>query len=1087
MTAGYALGTATALGVWLFATPSHRPTVGEQLFGVLNVPVARSVLSVVTLALVTGALLTRRRAGLLAAAGFQVVGIVVGVLALLPRSSMSWLDVWRSRGALGRVLDVVALVVGVAALVLLWRARREFRASLGARHVGAAVVVFVGGVVGTLVVAGGLLELTERDGATPGALARAVLDVVAGVGGGHRAAGLPGHAAPWVTEVVATLAGLVLAVTALVLLRPAAWHPRWRPEDEVEVRALLRDNGSADSLGYLATRRDKELVFSPDRQAVVGHAVVAGVSLAAADPVGAPASRAAAVHAWLEEAHRAGWVPAVVSASEDGARLYRAAGLRVGTMGDEAVLERDTWDPASPARRSVQRAARRARRAGVVVSCVRQGRMSAAELAEVTAAAERWRGEEPERGFSMALGRAADPADARVLHVLARTGEGRLVGLLTFVPWGPSGISLDVMRHDPSGPNGVTELMVVELMGRARDLGVARVSLNFCMFRATLGSADGVATSSLTRWGALALGRLDAIWQLERLYRFNRRFDPVWVGRYYCVQDPASLPLVAFAAGRAEGFLPSRRARTEGAAPDGALLERIRGLEEPRTERLGPPLGRRERDLRRRRLAMLEAGREPHPPGRGRPGDTVAGLLADWRDGAQVEVCARVRRVRDHGGVAFLDLLDAGASVQALLEGRDPVDELTRFVDPGDLVRVSGTLTTSRRGVPSIAVRRWWTEAKAVRPVPFDGLRSAGARTRDRTADLLVHPDGAELLRHRSAVVAALRRTLAEEGYLEVETPVLQSVHGGASARPFRTWSNAYGQDLCLRIAPELYLKRLLVGGLGPVFELGRNFRNEGADGTHNPEFTALEVYQPYGDQESMRVLAQRLVRAAAVAVHGAPVVPVPPPDRLRQGLEGVPLVALDEAWPQVPVLDAVGRALGEPVTPDTERGDLVRLAAGRGLEVDPSLGAGELVERLHGELVEPVTATPTFYTHFPSSTSPLARADREDPRLAERWDLVVAGMEVATAYSELTDPLEQRDRLTRQSVLAAGGDPEAMELDEDFLAALELGMPPAGGLGIGVDRLVMLLTNRPVRSVLAFPFVRPERRGSVAVEEVSA
>ncbi|MGG5261089.1 bifunctional lysylphosphatidylglycerol synthetase/lysine--tRNA ligase LysX [Phycicoccus avicenniae] len=1077
LTAVYAVGTVAALGIWLFAAPVSRPTVAEQVFGLLNVPVARSFLSVVVMVLVTGALVTRRRTGLVAVAAFQVVGIAVGVLALLPRPGSPWLEAWRSRGDFGRLLDVVAMVVGVGALVVLWRARAEFRPPSRTRHLRAAALTAVGGSLATLGVAALLLEASERRGATASGLLRAVLYVLAGVGGGrHGGPGLPGHVAPWITEVVATLAGVVLAASVAVLLRPSGWRPRWDPDDEVAVRALLRGHGGADSLGYLATRRDKGLAFAPDRQAVVGYRVVAGVSLAAADPVGAPAARPAAVRAWLDEAHRNGWVPAVVSASEDGARLYRAAGLRVGSMGDEAVLDRDTWDPTSPARRSVARAARRARRTGVVVTCSRQGRMSPAELAEVGECAGRWRGDEPERGFSMALGRTGDAADRRVLHVLARDAAGRLVGLLAFVPWGASGLSLDLMRHDPAAPNGVTELMVVELMARARELGVARVSLNFCMFRSTFGSAGHVAAPSWVRAGAVLLGWLDAFWQLERLYRFNRRFDPRWVGRYYCVQDPATLPLVALAAASAEGFLPTRRPVPEGVPLDEARLAGVRALDEADVEQ-APPVSRQQLDRRRRRAAMLAAGVDPHPPGGGAPPDTVREVVERWREGAPVELSARVRRVRDHGGVAFVDLVDGGVTVQAVLERADRVAELARFVDPGDIVRVAGVLARSRRGVPGIRVERWSMEAKAVRPVPFDGLRSPAARTRDRTADLLVNPAGAQLLRDRSAVVAALRRTLLDEGYLEVETPVLQSVHGGASARPFRTWSNAYAQDLSLRIAPELYLKRLLVGGLGPVFEVARNFRNEGADGTHNPEFTALEVYQPHGDYTSMRALTLRLVAAAAVAVHGRPVVPVPRPDQLRQGLDGVRMVPVDEAWPSIRVTDAVGRALGAELGTDPDRAELGRLAAARGIDVDPALDTGELLEHVYSELVEPVTSTPAFFTDFPRSTSPLARPHRHDPGLAERWDLVVAGMEVATAYSELTDPLEQRERLTRQSVLAAGGDPEAMELDEDFLAALELGMPPAGGLGIGVDRLVMLLTNRSVRSVLAFPFVRPDRR----------
>jgi lysyl-tRNA synthetase class 2 len=365
-------------------------------------------------------------------------------------------------------------------------------------------------------------------------------------------------------------------------------------------------------------------------------------------------------------------------------------------------------------------------------------------------------------------------------------------------------------------------------------------------------------------------------------------------------------------------------------------------------------------------------------------------------------------------------------------------------------------------------------EAKSLHPVPFRSFDDPTARARQRSTDLLVHPDDVELLRRRSAVVASIRRTLADAGFLEVETPMLHTVHGGATARPFRTFINAYGLDLSLRIAPELHLKRLLVAGLGPVFELGRNFRNEGADATHNPEFTSLEVYEPHADYTTMRHLTERLVKEAARSVHGREVIPLPTPDTVRSGTDGVTLVDIGGAWPVVRVLDAVSAAVGCTITVDTDMDLLLGLAEAHGVAVRPEMRAGAVIEELYAELVEPTTVRPTFYTDFPVETSPLTRPHRTDLGLVERWDLVVGGMEVGTAYTELTDPIDQRARLTEQSLKAAAGDPEAMEVDEDFLHALELGMPPSGGLGIGVDRLVMLLTNTPIRSVLTFPFVRP-------------
>ena len=294
---------------------------------------------------------------------------------------------------------------------------------------------------------------------------------------------------------------------------------------------------------------------------------------------------------------------------------------------------------------------------------------------------------------------------------------------------------------------------------------------------------------------------------------------------------------------------------------------------------------------------------------------------------------------------------------------------------------------------------------------------------------------------------------------------MLHQVHGGASARPFHTHLNAYHQDLSLRIAPELYLKRLLVAGSGPIFEVSRNFRNEGVDATHNPEFTSVEAYRPFADYNDMRRLTEHLLRDAARAATGGTVLELP---------GGA--FDLDSEWPVIGVCDAVSAALGEAVTVVDPPERLAALALSAGVEADPEWAAGRIVEELYSELVEPRTTTPTFYVDFPADTSPLTRPHRSRQGLVERWDLVVAGMEIGTAYTELTDPRIQRERLVRQSLAAAAGDVEAMEVDEAFLRALELGMPPSGGLGIGLDRLVMLLTGEQIRGVLSFPFTGPDR-----------
>jgi lysyl-tRNA synthetase class 2 len=1100
LTATYAAATATAVVLTLTRRHARVPSAAEELFGLLNVPVAPTAVSVVVLVLATRALLGRKRIGLWFVAAFQLLGALFGVLAVLPPGRHPLLWMWHTRGELGRVLDVAGLVVAGAAGWWLWRLRGQFTARLQRGSWWAAALALVAGGALTLLLAWALLGAVGVPRSQTRAMVHTVLAVLGGVAPGA------GVLVPrWVVDTTAVCAAATIVVAVALFLASARPASRWSPDRELALRRLLRAQGDRDSLGYFATRRDKASVFSPDGGAAVTYAVAAGVSLASADPVGPRSAWLPAIDAWRAEAREYGWLPAVVAASEEGARAYASRGMRVLLLGDEAVLDPARFDLRRADLARVRHAADRARRAGVTVQVHRQGTIGPDELAAIADASGEWRSSDTERGFSMALGRVADPADDRVVHVTAHDVTGRLTGLLTFTPWGRDGASLDLMRRGPFAPNGTTELMVAELLARSASLGLTRVSLNFCMFRGVFADAARLGSRSLTRLNASVLGLFDRFWQLERLYRATDKYGPAWSPRFLCYDDAVSLPQIALAAAALEGFVPwPARHRSTTGRLDEAHLALVAGLaaETPDARagrprqggRPGPPRA----DESHHRLTTLDrlrsTGRDPYPVGGGpaTPLADVPGVVGGaWRVGERVEVVARVRELRDHGAVVFLTLDDGGLRLQALAEvsraGLDAVTDLAACVDTGDLVRVAGRTGRSRAGTPSLLVDTWRMEAKALHPVPWRSFDDPQARVRRRSTDLIVHPEHVGLLRRRSAVVAALRQGLMDRGFLEVETPMLHTVHGGATARPFRTYSNAYGVDLTLRIAPELYLKRLLVGGIGPVFELGRSFRNEGADATHNPEFTSLEVYEPHADYETMRHLAEHLVKDAATAVHGRPALPLPPAGRLRSGLADVDLTDISAPWPVVPVLDAVSDAVGRTVGPGTDLDTLLEVATRHGVSVPEGGGWGAVVEELYAELVEPATTRPTFYTDFPVETSPLVRPHRREGGLAERWDLVIGGMEVATAYSELTDPVDQRERLVEQSVRAAAGDPEAMDVDEDFLHALELGMPPTGGLGLGVDRLVMLLTNTPIRSVLTFPFVRPERRRAGGRQEAPA
>jgi lysyl-tRNA synthetase class 2 len=1101
LTLTYGIATVVALVLVLLVHRASRPGLGELVFSLLNVPVAPSFVSLVVLALTTRALVGRKRTGLWLVAAFQVVGVGLGLVALVPRNAPMIVSLWRTHGAFGRGVDIAGIGIGLVALWWLRRLRGLFPGRLQRGSWSLALSVLLVGVGVTVGVTWLLLGGTH----SPRGQLDSVVDTVLAAFGGvsHRTLF---QVPEGVVQATAGLSGATILAAVGLFYASSKPRNRWSPDREVDLRALLVAHGARDSLGYFATRRDKASVFSPDRRAAVTYRVLAGVSLASADPIGDPASWAAAISSWRAEAQEYGWQPGVLAASEAGAQAYAAAGLQVVLIGDEAVLDPAHFDLRTLSKSTVRHAVQRAKRAGVSVRIRRQGALTPDELHGVVAAAHAWLGRERDRGFSMALGRTEDPVDDQILYVTAHDLLGELVGVLGFVPWGPAGVSLDVMRRSPTAPNGTTELMISELMVEAERLGLRRVSLNFCMFRGIFEESARIGGRSLTKLNASVLGLLDRFWQLERLYRANEKYEPSWLPRFLCYDDPLALPQVALAAGAAEGFVPWPHVPSLGPHRlDPDHQDRIHAL----PQHVPTPSPRRS-DQSRHRLAVLErirdAGLDPYPaataaPASLRDGAAVVADRADssapltdlfrcaqlaggaagtWPEGRQVSVVGRVRAIRDHGGVVFVTLVDGAVQVQALLDAaclsQEELCRFTDFVAAGDLLRVSARTGWSHTGTPSLLVSEWALQAKSLQAVPFRGLADAESRLRQRSLDLIVNPAGLDLLRHRALVVSSVRDLLTDRGYLEVETPILQTVHGGASARPFETHSNAYGVDLSLRIAPELFLKRLVVGGLGPLFELGRNFRNEGADATHNPEFTSLEVYRPHGDYVTMRHLAEDLVKGAARALHGRAAIPLPPPDRLRTGLQGIRLVDIEGPWQVTDLLSAVSRAVGRTVTVDTDIDVLLGLAARNGIEPRPDAGPGTVIEDLYTHLVEPATVEPTFYVDFPLETSPLTRPHRHKPGLVERWDLVIAGMEVGTAYTELTDPVDQRSRLTEQSLRAAAGDPEAMAVDEDFLAALEIGMPPTGGLGIGIDRLVMLLTNTPIRSIVTFPFVRPRR-----------
>ena len=480
---------------------------------------------------------------------------------------------------------------------------------------------------------------------------------------------------------------------------------------------------------------------------------------------------------------------------------------------------------------------------------------------------------------------------------------------------------------------------------------------------------------------------------------------------------------------------------------------------------------------REKRAGLIARGVEPYPVAVARTA-SLSEIRTKYKDletdsvtGDIQSLTGRIIFKRDTGKLCFATLREGdGTELQAMFSldkvGPEVLNNWKSDIDLGDIVSVTGEIITSKRGELSVLANSFALAAKSLRPLPNDHKpMSEETRVRMRYVDLIVRPEARANARLRPAVVRSLRETFNVQEFIEVETPMLQVMHGGATARPFKSFSNAYDMDLYLRIAPELFLKRCVTGGLERVFEINRNFRNEGADSSHSPEFAMIESYQAYGDWRTMADLTRALVQNAALAISGSHV--VTHHDGRNADLGGV--------WKEISLYDAISKGTRETVTALTSLEELKKIATKLGMKIDPKWITGKLAEEIFEHVAKDQLIEPTFVMGFPVDTSPLVRAHRELPGVAEKWDLYVDGFELATGYSELIDPVIQRERLVEQATLGAKGDLEAMQVDEDFLRAMEFGMPPMGGMGMGVDRLLMALTGLGIRETILFPLVKPE------------
>ena len=1051
---------------------------------VLGVPSAATLGTAVLLAFLALLCFSRKRIGAIVLIALQALHGLLCLVALIFSFSGPDFDL-TDLIILGTRLAIVALILAV-----LFASARSFWGKINAQSAWKALVILISGQLLVFGIGFAMARVIAPRSWASSPLAIWVYSRMSGLRL-HRGltihfmfAHQPGFRA--LSFFIMVLSGLVMMIAANRFILGQRVKARTRSED-LALRSLLLKWGKADSLSYYATRDNRAVIFSADGQAAVSYGVALGVALAAGDPIGDPSSWEDAVKRWKGYCYRQGWIPAVISASAQGARIYRHQGLRVRKMGDEAIISPERFERNSNAGRALAAAQRRVARAGVEIEIRRQSELSPAQLREVAMVAEMFR-RGNERGFSMSLDRMFAPQEGEQLIVTARGRDGHLQCLLTFVPWGQRAVSLNLMRRAENAVNGVVEAMVLTLLQQGPEKGIERFSLNFAMFREIFVEGEAVDATFNDRVKRALFVKASHFWQLESLYESNARYNPKWLPRYFCFSSDPLMPLSLIAAGMLEGFLPAPAAALSGEhfdwEVDNQYLGELAAMRSRYTAaKLQVKLSEQQRSRRKKAEKLSAAGIEPFPAGfdLGIPLSEAKSQLDAGANGKALRTLGRIVARRNHGGVVFWDLFSQGCYLQVVLERRNLTPEQfahLRLLDLGDLIVVSGSCGASRNGTPSLIAENWTLAAKALRPIPHPAARlDSTTRTRERTMTLLNDAEALRRLQARSRALSAVRKELIDRGYLEVETPMLQAVQGGANARPFVTHSNAYQVNMFLRIAPELYLKRLAVAGMGAIFEMGRSFRNEGADATHNPEFTSLEVYKAGSDYREMMTLTRELYQAAARAIHGKEIAlrPAGPKDADTGGAD-TDFVEVDISgeWRVISVFDAVSQAVGTTVTPDTGEDILRSLCTEHHLTPPPGANSGTLLGTLYDELVEARTEKPTFYCDFPVESSPLTRRHRTDPRLAERWDLVAFGMELGTAYSELTDPRDQRERFTQQSLAAAAGDPEAMSLDEDFLNCLELGMTPLGGLGLGMDRMAMMLMGCDIRQVLAFPFVKP-------------
>lgn len=1013
-----------------------------------------------------------------------------------PATSLAWalalamlaVGLWRAKRAAWWVLTgLVAVILGAHAI----RLADQFQLSVGISFGIAA------GVLAAVVAAQPLFPVHSRRPSlwksATAAVLFAALFTVAGIGviavapgtltgtemltwSASRVAGFAVNpttvdgSVPLRTDILlGVLGALALIATALVIRRTQRSTNTITATDEVAVRALYERSDVRDSLAYFATRRDNSVVFAASGKAAVVYRTELGVSLALGDPIGNQEAWPHAIAAWQKRCLNHGWTQGVTAASKLGARAYRRAGLTTLRIASESVLDMTDFDLSSPALKPIRVAANKLRKQNVSVRVRRQTDVSPAELKAVIARARDWDVSQTARGFNRTLGRIGDPLDTETLLIEAIDGSNTPIAMMTLVPWAPGGATIDLLCRDESAPAGVTELMMSELVLASAALGLDRVSFGFT-------DVHGIPTNALRRM-PLFLSRW---WQQDSSHRANGHYGPTWAMRYVAYPPGGGLSRVAIASGIAESRRPlaGRLSRNTGTRTQigREALETLLASPIPRSK---PPLSaapiRPEHvAVRVEKLTTLAQSGVISYPHAYQPTHSIA-AARNAVAGSRVRINGRLMAWRNFGGLGFAVLRDGTGDIQLMVDankcGPEKAATFGPTFDLGDLIEVSGSLGRARKGEISLFAMEWRLVGKSLHPLPdrHKRLSSPEAKVRQRHVELAVNPQARELARARSAVLHSVRNSMAGWDYLEAETPILQTVPCGANARAFRTQPDVYGLELQLRTTPELNLKRLCIGGLERVYELGRSFRDDGSGAQHNPEFTVLHAFEAHVTYGEMVTRCEQLVQWAAIAVNGQEL-------SMRQRNDGVMRpFDIGGNWPVRTFYDAVSEAAGEAITVNTSISALRTMCDNASVSYRHTWDEGRLAYALYERIVVSRTELPTFYRDFPVSVSPMARSLDTDAGLAERCDLVAWGSVIASAHTELTDPAEQRRRLVLEQNRALAGDVDAMRVDDDYLEALEFGMLPTAGLRVDVDRLLTLITGRTIRESLSFPFVKPK------------